>query len=169
MAARAGGAEAAADWFPRWASFASDDTPYIHSRGYQTLRTSGSTGAAAAAVLEIVKEDRRKRGDATPVTVLFPNKTILEMPLDGDQVDTLPDGTSLIFDSKAFKLGEFSTVLARWHDLSEKDTERIVWFAASGGPWTIRAATILVPLKRERQRPASQMKSHISFSKGTMN
>ena len=94
----------------------------------------------------------------------------------------MPDGTSLIFDSKAFKLGEFSTVLARWHDLSEKDTERIVWFAASGGPWTIRAATILVPLgnkltsycaqsspKRERQRPASQMKSHISFSKGTMN
>ena len=124
MAARAGGAEAAADWFPRWASFASDDTPYIHSRGYQTVRTSGpagSSGAAAAAVLEIVKEDRRKRGDATPVTVLFPNKTILEMPLDGDQVDTLPDGTSLIFDSKAFKLGEFSTVLARWHDLSEKD------------------------------------------------
>ena len=58
----------------------------------------------------------------------------------------MPDGTSLIFDSKAFKLGEFSTVLARWHDLSEKDTERIVWFAASGGPWTIRAATILVPL-----------------------
>ena len=49
----------------------------------------------------------------------------------------MPDGTSLIFDSKAFKLGEFSTVLARWHDLSEKDTERIVWFAASGGPWTI--------------------------------
>ena len=98
LAARAGGAEAAADWFPRWASFASDDTPYIHSRGYQTVRTSGSTGAAAAAVLEIVKEDRRKRGDATPVTVLFPNKTILEMPLDGDQVDTLPDGTSLIFD-----------------------------------------------------------------------
>ena len=62
----------------------------------------------------------------------------------------MPDGTSLIFDSKAFKLGEFSTVLARWHDLSEKDTERIVWFAASGGPWTIRAATILVPLRVAR-------------------
>ncbi len=53
LAARAGGAEAEADWFPRWASFASEHTPYIHSRGYQTLRTSGSTGAAAAAVLEI--------------------------------------------------------------------------------------------------------------------
>ena len=53
LAARAGGAEAAADWFPRWASFASDDTPYIHSRGYQTVRTSGSTGAAAAAVLSL--------------------------------------------------------------------------------------------------------------------
>ena len=100
LAARAG-AEAAADWFPRWASGGSDDGPQIQARGYQTVRTSGpagSSGAAAAAVLEIVKENRRKRGDATPVTVLFPNKTILEMPPDGDQVDTLPDRVLLTME-----------------------------------------------------------------------
>ena len=89
LAARAG-AEAAADWFPRWSSGGSDDEPQMQV---------WASGSAAAAVLKIVREDRRKRGDRTPVTVLFPNKTILEMPPDGDQVDTFPDGTSLIFDS----------------------------------------------------------------------
>ena len=69
LAARAGGAEAEADWFPRWASFASEHTPYIHSRGYQTLRTSGSTTRVRA---ETVAAEARDLG-------LTPNNLVRSM------------------------------------------------------------------------------------------
>jgi len=59
-------------------------------------------------------------------------------------ITMFPDGTRIVFNVTLAKpLEAFSNVIAIWHNLSDNDLTRMLWFAAKGNLWTLKAATIL--------------------------